>query len=119
MDLPEARQRKILLYDFYENLLTQRQREIFAMHYMDDCSLAEIGAAAGITPQGVADILKRVTAKLEQYDKRLGLVEKHENRRADAKKIRLLLDDFESNPRTPEAPAIISQIRRQLDNLIS
>ncbi|MCL1845160.1 MAG: DNA-binding protein [Defluviitaleaceae bacterium] len=119
MNLPETRQRKNLLYDFYENLLTHRQREIFAMHHMDDCSLAEIGATEGITPQAVADILKRSGTRLEYYDKRLGLIEKHENRKTDVRKIRLLLEDFENNPQTPEAPAIISQIRRHLENLLA
>lgn len=119
MDLPEARQRKNLLFDFYENLLTQRQREIFSMHYMEDCSLAEVGAATGITPQAVADMLRRVNTRLEHYDKRLGLVEKHESRKFAAKKIRLLLDDLENKPDTPEILAIITQLRRQLDSLIT
>jgi len=117
MNLPESRQRKNLLYDFYESLLTQRQREIFAMHYMEDCSLAEIGTAAGITPQAVADILKRTATRLEHYDKRLGLIERHENRKFDAKKIQLLLEDLEQNP--SQSSVIISQIRRHLENLLA
>ncbi|MCL2357035.1 MAG: hypothetical protein FWC70_07745 [Defluviitaleaceae bacterium] len=114
MDLPETRQRKILLFDFYENLLTQRQREIFALHYMDDCSLAEIGAAEGITPQAAADILKRTATRLEHYDKRLGLLARHENRLADVQKIRLLLEELDE----PEQNPAISQIRNLLENLI-
>jgi len=119
MDLPEARQHKNLLYDFYEALLTQRQREIFTMHYMEDCSLVEIGEAMGITPQAVADMLKRTTGRLNHYDKLLGLVEKFESQQATTARIRLVLDDLENNPETPEINALILQIRRLVDNLIS
>ncbi|MCL1882359.1 MAG: sigma-70 family RNA polymerase sigma factor [Defluviitaleaceae bacterium] len=97
MDLPEARQRKNLLFDFYDALLTQRQREIFTMHYMDDCSLVEIGESMGITPQAVADMLKRTIKRLEHYDKLLGLVAKFEKRQATIGKIRLLLDELDSD----------------------
>ncbi|MDR0273064.1 MAG: hypothetical protein LBI27_07090 [Clostridiales bacterium] len=95
MDLPEARQRLNLIFDFYEALLTQRQREIFSMHYADDCSLAEIGTVLEITPQAVADILKRTTARLNKYDELLGLVEKHERQKAIISEIKLLTDEKE------------------------
>jgi len=88
MNLPETRQRIIVLFDFYESLLTPRQREVFAMHYMEDNSLAEIGEAFDITPQAVADMLKRTIKRLEHYDKQLTLVEKHEHRKAVVEKIR-------------------------------
>jgi len=88
MDLPEVRQRVNLLFDFYEPLLTLHQREVFAMRYMEDNSLSEISKFFGITPQGVADMLKRTIGRLEHYDKQLALVEKHEHRQATIEKIR-------------------------------
>jgi len=119
MDLPEARQRKNLLFDFYEALLTQRQRDVFTMHYMDDNSLVEIGEAMEITPQAVADMLKRTIGRLEHYDKLLGLTKKFEAQQATVAKIQLALDDFEKTSLTPEITAITSQIRRLLTNLTS
>ncbi|MCL2224192.1 MAG: hypothetical protein FWB96_04395 [Defluviitaleaceae bacterium] len=119
MDLPETRQQKNLRFDFYEALLTAKQREVFTMHYMEDNSLAEIGAYMEITPQAVADMLKRVNGRLNHYDKLLGLVEKSENQQAFASKINLALDDLESNPHTTERGAIIAQIRRLLNSLTS
>ena len=88
MDFEAIRQRKILLFDFYEKLLTERQRELFTMHFMEDCSLAEIGSFAEITPQAVADLLKRVNNRLEKYEDILGLAEK-------AEKIKLALGELE------------------------
>jgi predicted DNA-binding protein YlxM (UPF0122 family) len=118
MDLPEKRSHKNLLFDFYEQLLTDKQREVFAMHYMEDNSLAEIGEAMGITPQAVADMLKRVNGRLTHYDKLLGLVEKSENQKIFAARITHALNDLEANPNTTERGAIITQIRRLLDNLL-
>ncbi|MCL2839831.1 MAG: DNA-binding protein [Defluviitaleaceae bacterium] len=76
-DLPAVRQHKNLLFDFYGALLTERQREVFAMHYMEDCSHAEIGASMGITPQAVADLLKRSLGRLNRYEELLCLVAKY------------------------------------------
>ncbi|MCL2578244.1 MAG: DNA-binding protein [Defluviitaleaceae bacterium] len=117
MNLPETRQQKNLLFDFYEVLLTAKQREVFTMHYMEDHSLAEIGDFMGITPQAVADMLKRVNGRLNHYDKLLGMTEKFKNQQALATKINLALDDLEQNPM--ETGAIIAQIRRLLNNLTS
>ncbi|MCL2371788.1 MAG: DNA-binding protein [Defluviitaleaceae bacterium] len=75
-NLPEARQHKNLLYDFYGALLTKKQNEIYAMHHEDDNSLAEIGSHFGITPQAVADTIKRANGKFNSYEEKLGLVKK-------------------------------------------
>jgi hypothetical protein len=69
-------QYKNLLFDFYGGLLTEKQRACFTMHYMDDLSLVEIGDHSGITPQAVADLLKRSCALLNKYEEKLNLVEK-------------------------------------------
>lgn len=120
MDLPEARRRKAVLFDFYEALLTPRQREVFVMHFMEDNSLAEIGEATGTTPQAVADMLKRVNGRLNHYDKLLGLVEKHEALQNAVAQIRLSLDGLEDavSPHDPEIKSMISQIRVYLGTIV-
>jgi predicted DNA-binding protein YlxM (UPF0122 family) len=117
MELPKKKKKKNLLFDFYEVLLTAKQREIFSMHYMEDNSLAEIGQQMGTTPQAVADMLRRVNGRLAHYDKLLGMVEKHKNQQVLAARVNHALDDLESNPNTPERTAIIAQIRRLVTTL--
>jgi len=73
-----ARQHKILLYDFYGVLLTEKQKSVFMMHYMDDNSFAEISEVMNTTPQAVADLLKRTEAKLKLYESKMLLVSKFE-----------------------------------------
>lgn len=66
-----------LLFDFYSGLLTDKQCQIYELYYHDDLSMQEIGDINGISKQGVNDILKRTTKKLDGFEKKLGLVSKH------------------------------------------
>jgi len=94
-DLPAERQYRILLFDFYSVLLTEKQREIYTLHYMDDCSLAEIGAIMNITPQAVADFLKRTVNRLSKYEELLGLIEKFNSHQSVVTEISILLEELE------------------------
>jgi predicted DNA-binding protein YlxM (UPF0122 family) len=62
-----------LLYDFYGELLTEKQRETVELYYNEDLSLAEIAAHSGITRQGVRDSIKRAEYQLLEYEQLLGL----------------------------------------------
>jgi len=77
MDILSSRQNQTLLFDFYGEMLTQKQRDVFVMSTMDDCSFAEIAAELGITPQGVSDSLKRAKEQLNKYEKTFELVSKY------------------------------------------
>ena len=96
MDLLAKRQKRNLLFDFYGSLLTKKQREIFTMHTVDDCSFTEIAREYDITPQAVSDNLKRATTQLEKYEKSLGLVTKLEGRANTISEIEAILGKLES-----------------------
>ena len=59
-----------LLYDYYGELLTEKQRQLFDLYYDQDYSLSEIAAAAGISRQGVHDTLARAEELLEAMSAR-------------------------------------------------
>lgn len=65
-----------LLYDFYGELLTSHQKEIYEQFVLEDLSLSEIAEDAGISRQGVHDLIKRCNKTLEGYEAKLHLVEK-------------------------------------------
>ena len=69
--LPET---AALLFDFYGDLLTERQRDFYDLYHNHDLSLSEIAAGAGITRQGVRDALERAGAYLRELEDTLGLV---------------------------------------------
>ena len=62
----------VLLYDYYGDLLTQRQKECFEMRYYQDLSLGEIGEELGISRQGVHDNLSRTEALLRNMEAKTG-----------------------------------------------
>ncbi len=65
-----------LLYDFYGELLTEKQRNVIELYYLDDYSLNEIGDRYGITRQAVHEMIKRTEKILMQYEEKLLLVDK-------------------------------------------
>lgn len=65
-----------ILYDFYGPLLTEHQQEIYEMAVYRDMSLAEIAEQEKISRQAVSDLIRRVTAQMQDYEDKLGLVER-------------------------------------------
>lgn len=65
-----------LLYDFYGALLNEHQRNIYEAFVYDNMSLSEIAADQGISRQGVHDLIKRCDKSLEDYERKLHLIEK-------------------------------------------
>ena len=63
-----------LLYDFYGSLLTPHQQDIYGMLIYQDLSLNEIAQQQGISKQAVSDLVRRVSAQLAEYERRLGLL---------------------------------------------
>lgn len=64
----------VLLYDYYGDLLTDRQKECFELRYHQDMSLGEIGEELGITRQGVHDNLSRAETLLRNMEEKTGCV---------------------------------------------
>ncbi len=66
-----------MLYDFYGQLLTDKQKDVIEMYYLNDFSLSEIGEEHNITRQSVLDMLKRAESSLISYEDKLKLVERY------------------------------------------
>ena len=64
-----------LLYDFYGELLTEKQRQVMAFYHEENLSLSEIATEFGITRQAVHDTLKKAEQSLTEYEKKLRLVD--------------------------------------------
>lgn len=64
------------LYDFYGELLTEHQRNIYEDFVLNDFSLSEIAQEAGISRQGVYDLVRRCNKILGGYEEKLHLLER-------------------------------------------
>ena len=82
------------LYDFYGELLTERQQQVYESVVLEDYSLSEVAEDLGISRQGVHDMIKRCNKTLEE---KLHLVEKFLNIRAQVKQIRVLAREYHSD----------------------
>ncbi|KOP82109.1 putative DNA-binding protein [Cytobacillus solani] len=68
------------LYDFYQSLLTPKQRSYMSLYYLDDFSLGEIAEEYDVSRQAVYDNIKRTEAMLEEYEEKLLLFQKFQER---------------------------------------
>ena len=82
-----------MLFDFYGELLTEHQRQIYGDAVYNDLSLGEIAEEQGISRQGVHDIIKRCDKALAEYEEKLHLVEKFTRIKNMISQIDQLTDD--------------------------
>ena len=68
--------RMTMLFDFYGDLLTERQKEFYDLYYNEDLSLAEIAENAGISRQGVRDVIVRAENYMQDIEDKTGLVKR-------------------------------------------
>ena len=68
--------RMTMLFDFYGEVLTPRQKEFFDLYYNEDLSLAEIAENYGISRQGVRDVIVRAEAIMTDLEDKTGLMKR-------------------------------------------
>lgn len=85
------------LFDFYQALLTPKQRDYMGMYFVEDYSLGEISDLSLVSRQAVYDNIKRTETMLESYEKKLHLYEKFVQRATLIEKMEESVPDNESN----------------------
>lgn len=84
------------LYDYYGELLSEKQKNAIEMYYNDDLSLSEIAESIGITRQGVRDQLKHAEDFLISCEEKLEFADKLNKALAISEEIRQLSDGGDS-----------------------
>ena len=103
-----------LLYDFYGELLNDHQKEIYEQFVLEDLSLEEIAKEAGISRQGVHDLVKRCSQTLRGYEDKLHLVARFMSIKDKVARMNELLEDGGQKSREE----LVSDIRRISDEII-
>ena len=80
MNLLEKKEHYILLFDFYGQLLTEKQQEYFKYYYFDDMSLAEIANYYNVSRNAIFDQIQKTHKILDHYEMVLKLYDKYQKR---------------------------------------
>ena len=70
-----------LLYDFYGELLTEHQRQVYEDVVLNDFSLSEVAENRGISRQGVRDVIVRAEAAMQEVEDKTGIIKRFEAQR--------------------------------------
>ena len=113
----------LILFDFYGNMLTDKQRELFDLYYSEDMSLAEISENTGITRQAVRDTIVRVEKILGDTESKLGLAGKYGFLQPQLEKISDNLNEIlkinETSYRNPDIAALAEKSIAIVNNISS
>ena len=93
-----------LTLNFYQSLLTNKQRNYLELFYLEDYSLSEIADTFNVSRQAVYDNIRRTGDLVEDYEKKLELYQKFEQRRE-------IYDEMKQHLSNPE------QIQRYIQQL--
>ncbi len=109
-----------LLYDFYGQLLSKRQKQVMELYHEENLSLSEIASEFDISRQGVHDALKNAEKALKEYENKLGLVAKFQKTTSAVEKIDTIIDAMISKLTAGESHNTIDDLKKVktiIDNL--
>lgn len=107
-----------ILFDFYGNMLTERQQEILDMHLNSDFSLGEIAEHLRISRQGVYDNIRRARITLEEFENKLELTGKFKSQKAKAEKAMKTLDSIDKSKCEKTTVKKIDSVKNDVQDII-
>ena len=105
-----------LLYDFYGELLTEKQKLFFDLYYNGDYSLAEIAEEQQISRQGVHDAIARAEQTLRTIEEQVGAVKRHRTVQAALEELSSLIAELAAQPQK-DVQAAASKMQKILDTI--
>ena len=113
--------RMAMLFDFYGDVLTDRQKEFYDLYYNEDLSLGEIAENYNITRQGVRDVIVRVEAILTDLEDKTGLIRRFHTMTEQLRQVRddaQRLADLSARRDDEEMEVLSLRIRDTADTLL-
>lgn len=90
----------LLLFDYYGDMLTDRQKMCLDYKYNQDMSLAEIAEELGVSRQGVHENIIRAEAHLQKMEEKTGCVRRYLQSREAKQTILSAAAGLENHPDT-------------------
>lgn len=85
------------LFDFYQDLLTEKQSNLLREYYFEDLSLSEMAEQHGISRQSAFDTIKKAEQKLLDYEDKLQLFAKYQSNEQILLQIKALCEGLREN----------------------
>lgn len=104
-----------LLFDFYGEMLTDRQKEFYDLYYNEDLSLAEIGENYSMSRQGVRDAIVRAENYLNELEEKTGIVARFESQMKELSQ----LETLAAEARKVNSDAMVEDYLRRIQELIA
>ena len=112
---------RVMLFDCYQSLLTDKQRQMMDLYYNQDLTLAEIAEELQISRQGVYDHLKRTVHILEQYEAKMMLLQTFQRQSRLIQRLKQMAANLEyqlaDNPDLEDALNQLKQMKESLEQL--
>lgn len=101
-----------LLTELYKNLLTNKQQQMLKDFLDNNLSITELATEYNTSRQAINDLLKRTFKVLEDYENKLGLLNKFQQIEKSVATCKDLIDEDINNAK------IKDQLKRQLNNIL-
>ncbi|MEQ2443558.1 YlxM family DNA-binding protein [Pseudoflavonifractor intestinihominis] len=112
--------RMALLFDFYGDMLTDRQKEFFDLYYNEDLSLAEIAENYDITRQGVRDVIVRAEGIMQELEDKTGIIRRFQKMQSQLSDIDRFADSImEMNDQRGSGDPAIEGLCRQIKDTVA
>ena len=108
-----------LLYDFYGELLTEKQKQVYELHYQNDLSLTEIGEELSISRQAGRDQLNRTEKILLDYEEKIQLDYRFQAQKKAVQEMKRIMEGLEK--KNPDASVVkaIAKMKKIADDILS
>ena len=115
--------RSTMLFDFYGDLLTKKQREYYDLYHNEDLTLTEIAKKDDITRQGVHNIIKGAEQTLLRFETKTGALGRWVSTRENLKKAEALVrklqetcpEDIEAAKLAKKLLGVLEKMQKQLE----
>ena len=114
----EEKVKMSMLFEFYGELLTEKQYEFIDDYYNKDLSLSEIAENNGITRQAVRDIIKKGEKKLFEYEEKLTYMKRTLNQEKKIEKVLSELTKIQKDYSDKKIANILESIKKELNCLL-
>ena len=107
-----------ILFDFYGELLTEKQKDIMDLYFNNDLSLSEIAEINSTSRQAIHDTIKRCEKVLLVYEEKLMLSQKNHLLKENLNRILSELDYLDINIKNEKMNQLIYDIKTQIIEII-